>query len=838
MSKFTNNYSGIVINQNASPAEADHKVQFIAEQQYSQEFILSDNHIRGKDAPEQTIPPLTGFHLLVEVPDGTQDQIGFDWAIEYYIFGSGWSPLENASGSVLGSVSSGEKVWVEGISDKPIEIPKELLSTKFRIVLNSYVPTVTPVVNQTVNYDPVSHTLIWDNHVVYDFVLTPGTRQKVNLRGEYGYVYQEAAGDEVYYTETICPESIWYSSPNPLANSFVTAYGTDESTPLTSDGDSLSFAFRILGLVADSGTDFLGNSYRSAVKRYDVDNTSTLGGSSEDSIWMSKPNPSRFAIENLYYDIRKKKPQKYGLINLIKNPNGKAGGGYWFDLNDAPTTSVNTWPEGESSIQAIGVTPSGSAERGLIHLDDGSYPIRVRGGQKYSFSAIYNIVTLPESADAHSVQIIWKDIAGNELTGEEIDIVSTGSISEGVHEISEEGFTAPGPAYWATVVWSFTTDTADEEYEYLISKILFVESSVLPDYFDGNSVGYFWEDITNLSASVPLETPTVSDAATVIDRILIDPVTPGVFFNVYYSSEGVAGTDDLSWENKLWTRVNGTFQANKREIHALPAPITAKYIKIEFSHLQAKSYNPGDQPQPIAYKKHPKWVLEYFMARVNAKHSLETRLTSKRIGVIFDGYDLAYNYYLDDLRQEPDQPIELNRRLTEVNDYLKEDSLSDQVDISSLEKIHLAFEPYKEHISTWFGQGSLPSITNQSSTTSYPVEESYAGKSRYTEIRDLDVVIENDMPVMFFFVTCRHKYRELLAPLSHNRAYFVGIKQIAFLRDNYTESFDVDNYIEPAGDLYNIERNDFATINGVMIANPVMPEGVLPPAPPLQPAPY
>jgi hypothetical protein len=807
---ITQEYSGVAISQNVAPGAND-KVVFTSETEFYQEFLLPQDYTRGENADEQIIPPLTGFHLLVKVEPGTENQIGFDWTIDHYIIGSGWTTLPSGSGTVLGAPASGEKVWVEAIAANPIEIPSSLVESRFRIGVTSHIPVQTPLVNQPIDYDASTRTLSWDGYILQNFTVTPGVRQKANLRNQLGYVYQEGVGDQVYFTEAICPTSIWYSSPNPLENSHVSALNaSDTALPY-------SFLFRILGLVADSGTDFLGNEYRSAVQIYEAKNTDTVDGADEDKIWMSKPNPSRFAVESIYYDIRKKMPETYGAVNLIKNPNGESGGDFWFDHTaGTPATTSTAWKaQGSQSIRMNGTTASGTNYVGFAYQgNDATDWMRVKGGKKYSVSAQYNIVTLPASATNHYVLVRYADVTGSYLS-EDTLIIPTATTSQGVKSVSLAGFTAPGAAYYATVIISVQTGTAGQLFDFMLDQVLFAESDTLPSYFDGNSVGYNWEGAPNLSASVPVPSPTIDDSPMVVDKVLIDPITPGVFFHVYYSDEGVAGESEAEWENKLWTRVNGTFQANKRETHALPYPITAKFIKIEFSHLQARSYNPGDQPRPTAYKKHPRWVLEYFMARTNSKNALEARLMNKRVGVVFDGYDLGFNYYLDDINQEPDQPAEIALRSDALDSFLRDDNFADRIDPDTMSRINLAFEPYKSHISTWFGRNSLGDVLNATidGITNYPVEENYGGDTRGS-FRNPEVAYENDVPAMFFFVTCRHKYRESLASFSHNRAYFVGIRQISFSRENYTERFDTDHYIEPAGDLLNIERNDFATING------------------------
>lgn len=404
-------------------------------------------------------------------------------------------------------------------------------------------------------------------------------------------------------------DGAWGSAPNPLSVPHgLKAYAGDGSTPLTIGGSEFSYLFRVLGLVADEGIDFLGNAYRSLVINQDPNSVSP---GTDDTFWLSKPNPSKFAVESLYFDVR-------------------------------------------------------------------------------------------------------------------------------------------------------------------------------PD-------------------------PT-TDSEAVIDSVVVDPITPGVYFHVYYTSEGDPETTPEAWDQKLWKRVPRTYQMLKRETHVLPEPINAKYVKVEFSHLQAKYYQPGDFAQPVAYKKHPKWVLDYFLLRVGSDQGV-----SDRVGVVWDTLDLAYNYYLDDQRQEPLQPVALNPADADaVTSFLRDQSdSSDQVDLTTLGKINQVLQPFSQNPALSakydFLLGSV--VRSQAQLTpDYPVEAGDPPPVRSDDVmvlRDESIVVEQNYPVMFFYLTCRHAYREVLAPLSHDRAYFVGVREIAFTRERYTTAHDTPLYIEAVNDENGLERNDF-----------------------------
>lgn len=312
------------------------------------------------------------------------------------------------------------------------------------------------------------------------------------------------------------------------------------------------------------------------------------------------------------------------------------------------------------------------------------------------------------------------------------------------------------------------------------------------------------------------------DLPTVIDRILLDPVTPNVYFHVYYSNDVVDPTafspDD--WDNLLWSHVPATFRATRRETHALPAPVSANFIKIEFSHLQAKPFAAGDFQKPILYRKHPKWVLDYFLYRSTIGASSDDHFIADGVSVSYDALSFAYEYYLDDLRQEPDAPAQLSAEVNAVKDYLTTlTDASDVVDRTTLGQINSVLNQWTsapalrgktDYLPTQYAIASGPD--DQVNTASYPVEGPGADLvTRNTSVSSLDrepILQEQGYPVMFFFLTCRHKYREVSAPLSHDRAYFVGVREIQFDRDLYSSVSDGALYADTMTDGLNAERND------------------------------
>jgi len=297
--------------------------------------------------------------------------------------------------------------------------------------------------------------------------------------------------------------------------------------------------------------------------------------------------------------------------------------------------------------------------------------------------------------------------------------------------------------------------------------------------------------------------------ARVTDRMLIDPITPGVYCTVYYSSDGDPGTDDADWEQKLWTPIFDNFKLDRRLDIPLPEPVTSKFIKVEFTHLQAQSYSPGTFHQPVTYKKHPKWVLAYFLARINAQNNTEDPVIARRVRVVYDALQLAYDYYLDDLHTG----IEVPPSGGDISSFLNTPDTG-LLDANTLAQVAVEMKPYYKQPGQRASQldSMLAQYVTASATGPYPTEQITVTRADTTAVSSVDrmpVLIEQNMPVMFFYLTCRHAYKVLQAEFETGKAYFAGVREIAFTREHYTAASDQDMYVENLGDFTNVLRNDF-----------------------------
>ena len=331
-------------------------------------------------------------------------------------------------------------------------------------------------------------------------------------------------------------------------------------------------------------------------------------------------------------------------------------------------------------------------------------------------------------------------------------------------------------------------------------------------YIDGDVVSCLWNGIKGRSSSVELQELESEENSVVIDSMLIDPITSGVGMNVYYSNDltGSQGEGDPTiedWERKLWTRVPQTYTTSGKTTVVFPSPIVAKFVKLEFTNLQPKPYTPGDFQKPTSYKQFPNWVSDVFLRLIGSPN-----FVVGNVGVVFDKLELMYNYYRKDLEQSPNSPFIKPASSGEAQD------LADPTTLALIKQVINTYTqpPAAQAPDTMMGAAAKSSSLKE---TNYPIEPNAAfnGPANFpvSSLDRTNIVIDQGTPVMFFYVTCRHEYKELTGLFAENKAYFAGLKQLAFLRESYTTTADGELYIETGADDINTERNDFVVEDGL-----------------------
>lgn len=311
-----------------------------------------------------------------------------------------------------------------------------------------------------------------------------------------------------------------------------------------------------------------------------------------------------------------------------------------------------------------------------------------------------------------------------------------------------------------------------------------------------------------------------SGSAQVFDHLLVDPITPGIWMNIYFSNDPAPGTNTDEWDALLWERIPKHFQLNRRESFAMPEPITTKYLKLEFTQLQPRWYAPGTFQLPTQYRKHPKWVMDYYLSLYQQQRAGEIE-SAPTVNVEFDALELAYNYYLDDIRRnEPNAPstVVSSEGVSLLTSALSNEQTAEQgkVDAETIKKISLAMQPFLQQPAR---QGTFDSIIQRiaaanSEPGNYPVETPVITTANTSEVSSLErdsLIVEKQFPVTSFYLTSRHYYQISQATFEEDRAYFAGIKEVTATREHYASRYDASMYTETAGDEGNIESNDLLT---------------------------
>lgn len=298
---------------------------------------------------------------------------------------------------------------------------------------------------------------------------------------------------------------------------------------------------------------------------------------------------------------------------------------------------------------------------------------------------------------------------------------------------------------------------------------------------------------------------------TVVDGLYLDPITPNVGFNVYYTNEIEKYSNPEEWAKKLWKRVPKTFIAVDAKEYIFPNPITTSFIQIEYTNLQPKSYTPPDLQQPVVYKRLPIWVINYFLELAELPE-----FTGGRVSVVQDILSAAYNYYLEDLKQFPEEPSEIQEEQESIIKEYFRNGASKELHQEVLSSIPANLRPYTTELAYFANTESLigqKAILETATFENRPTESELRPVPRNLSFVSNNeresLAFEQSMPIMYFYLTCRHEYKEEAAKFEQNRAYFASINEVAFLRNNYTNRYDGSLYIENGGDRQNVEVNDF-----------------------------
>lgn len=801
MSAIVQKYSGIVLNQNAPVVGGVGWRSRLQAQTIYQTFHLPSNYELGTKTSELRYPDLSGFQIMVSIDDGYAFTASLSYSLDYYVNGSGWVNL--AKGVSIGSHISGQ-CWIDVLFDESVPVNSMIANSQMRLGITS-TSSIGQVIKQPVTSPSTDHYLV--NGITVGAHLAPQTPYPITVSGVAGFLYNDQGA--VTFSVQGGISDVWYTQSSPLSGG---AFLSDGVTPLLGHGTNSSIAFRILGLVADQGTDLLGNEYRSCVINF-----AGTGGSNGQDHWTSNPQPSPFAVVSRYFDVRPTPvTPAIANINMIGDPSFEYdvyySSPYLYYVYDHLVTRnnlivTNSWSaSGSQSLRSTSTfTGSSGAYSGVIVPGQGTQAYTAQGGAIYSASCEVDVLSLPASSTGVTITLSWYDANGALLSIN----ASSGAASIGVQIISVQA-TAPATAAYVSVNIGCSSNSSGT-LDFLIDAVLLTNGPLVP-YFDGDTPGCAWLGQSGQSPSTQFA-PSSPGESSVIDGVHMDPITQNMTFNVYYSLDDAHDSENMTesdWEQKLWTRVPKVFTATQSQQYIFPEPITAKYVKIEFTNLLARSYDPGSFQRPVTYKKFPTWVADYFILQME-----NPSFVANRVSVQNDALTLAYNYYLDDLHQSPDQPIPSAETL---NTYFGQKDASGVVDAKTLEKINLSLSSFRVPSGSLVSPNSLlgsathsivGNVANSPSQTAEIVGGPNVNYSTVSTSQREPVIFEQSMPDMYFFIPCRHTYKELSATFQSGKAYYASVNDLSFMRSNYSVQTDTSIYIESGGDSVNAARNDF-----------------------------
>lgn len=814
----TEAYSGIAIEQNALVAGSlDWRGDLDAQALY-QTFYLPTNYEMGTTAIEQRYPDLSGFQVMVGIDAGYATTATLGWTMDYYVNGSGWTNL--ISGTTIGNHTDGQ-CWFNVIFPQSVPVNEAIATSQMRFGIVTSPPDSLSmnVPGAQGNFllvgEPVTviaeGTYLVENVTVYAQLLD-GVPFPVTVNDRVGFLLNHQG--TVTFSVQRGVGVIYYTESSPLVPPGH-VYLSDGISPLVDFDTSLNF--RILALNADAGTDFLGNEYRSCVIQATGDSDTGL------DYWMSQPQPSPFSVVSRYFDMRPNlNSLPFGIVNQVEDPSfeydflSTTTPFQWGKIDNSTTRSnfqvISTWAfNGAQSLRSTSQF-TGSGNAGVSY--GATNPMAVIATDEYSTEVVINLLSTPQGFTGIQLIVTWLNSSSSVIsTSASVAATTTGIFALGLNGVTPPPTTASAKL---TII-GFATGAGTLDFE--IDSAMFVAATAVPSYIDGDQPGCAWTGQRGRSTSAQL-VETLADESQVIDGVLVDPAIPNQAFSVYYSTDDANNSEAMTeqdWEGKLWTRVPQAYVTTQRQQYVFPEPINAKYMKLEFSDLPAQTYTPGTFTQPVPYKKFPLWVADFFITQLELPS-----FTANLVQVQDDALTLAYDYYLDDLGQSPADPQAAPKNQTTLTNYFSQSDASQFVDASTLAQINLVMETYQVPVGsivnpqTLIGTAAQAISNNINSGSTQTVEVPTVTSQPNITVSTLNrepVIFEQSMPVMYFFVTCRHAYKELTATFPTDKAYFAGTNTIQFLRSNYDVETDTPLYVESGGDTFNSVRNDFVLDN-------------------------
>ena len=615
--------------------------------------------------------------------------------------------------------------------------------------------------------------------------------------------------------------------------------------------------------VSFPGVDVFGNGYYTQLQVYGAQNI--LNGGT--SFWQSQSNPSQFAVESLYFDVTSLQGSAQTIDQIYIDPLTIGNLMHVYYTNDNSTDNPADFGDGDL-IWYDGFTNSGFLSgEGVWSNYNFIWQQNFPSFEKYTNLNVsqksgpyYSLYESNNAAGASGLSI-----AGN-ITSQQYGQGDT------IVTFANPGNTVAGTAAYFELDVCLQGNNLNTGYslQYLTgvnnnkptiqlnsynNAVLYNSISVnnLPLFQPGDQLG-IRNDAANNQAiayaiqsnvTIPIGTVSIPASAYGLQSygnltyggdlqansfnnygytaiIIEDPSNVGISINSIEFRKNVANTVN-DWDYKLWNPINKHYRIQKGFLN-LPNPITAKYIKLEFSKLTPVPYESIYNPNLplVEYNAYPSWVVAY----INDTFSQVTSLNQLKAENV--NYDLINTGI-----QKPNQTLLGKIEPQSTLDYIKSLSVADVTQIA------------QNQYNKWFAQGSafFPTPANQVpqiypntlyqedglfSTVQNPnvLSQAYSGANQgafsnysqesgltppvvgpITARSDNSIIGEKNYPDLWFPRICRHGYQTVQTRRDNKLAYSIAINQIGFYKKDRSVPTNDSFYFETLADISNADSN-------------------------------
>lgn len=604
------------------------------------------------------------------------------------------------------------------------------------------------------------------------------------------------------------------------------------------------------------GIDVLGNAFTTQLKTYSSSNV--LNG--QNSFWQSQSNPSQFAVESLYFDISDSQGNAQTFDQIYLDPLTIGNLMHVYYSNDSSTDVSASFGQGDiiwyDPFSGTGLLagqgiwnnnnvywqqnfPSFEAQYGTASsLSESGGVATFQSGSAYTLAG--NITANQYGAGDTLITLSGPAGIGSYL---EIDICIQGSANNTAYNIEYAPVNFASGAGTVTggsvSVNMYNAGILTQSQSIKSQNLLLVpgdQIGIRNDYANNQAIGFVVQQSagTTIIGTVSAynyginsySSGTYGKGSAILSNygqtavIIEDPNKSLSITDVQFRA--LTNTSIDNWDYKLWNPVNRHFALQKGYMD-LPNPITAKYVKLEFSKLTPTPYQGVYNPNlPLVnFKAYPSWVVAYI-------NDIFSQITSlKQLKAEQVNYDLINTGV-----QQPGQTLLSDPQPVSLLQYVQELSSSDIT------------QTVQSQYDSWFNIGgsvALNTPTNQvpqvypntlyqqdslyqTVTNPNPLSQTYTGVNPsamdnyaqetmlpikavgpITARKDDSIVAEKNYPNLWFPRVCRHGYQTVQTQRENKMAYNVAIKQVSFYRKNGSVATNDPFYFETLADISNAD---------------------------------